>query len=480
MKPLELQLKEILGVKEYNRFADTVLFPAIEQLAESGKLSNSDLAKLAKLTKTYGAGIFDVAASDVGEATKHNLSDGFSIIAKYKLNEDLEFNLFVKKFSDKKSFDRCVLIQEEIAQHLRNTDLAGVVPEQLYKNRGKRIVVMPLVEAKSLNAVLPESKDKEELLRKTITEYLKITDHIGAKKVFVPPKRNALGKLWYDDFKLPSLQNFDRFFAKGFGADEKITESYKQHIGSRLNGNTGDFIHGDLHPGNILINDKTHFIDWELAANGFTEFDLYKLFTKSNVSDDLEDRLLAYTVMTKEKLRAKRENRQPASADTHRLLFEASKTRYRLNQITQDLLTAERYNKNAQKDVKRHDKLEKMALTAYNIALRHIEKAESEGILSVDFRLTIEDFVQKNKPYNRINNVEFAQLLSVYNPHTTLSQDNLVSHGTEIGAPVDKESKQRNLEIIRKSLHKKDWGKIAKLGIAAAVLLCSASYGGRK
>ncbi len=479
MKPLELQLKEILGAKEYNRFADTVLFPAIQQLSESGKLGDSDLDKLARLTKTYGAGIFDVAATDVGDATKHNLSDGFSIIAKYRLNDDLEFNLFVKKFSDKNSFQKGVTIQEKLVESLKGADMEGVIPDQVFQNKGKRIVMMPLVKAQTLNAVLSE-ENKEELLKQTIAEYLKIVDHAEAKKVFVPPKRNFFGELWHDDFKLSSLQNFDKFFAKNFGADAELAESYNTHIGKRLNNYPTDLIHGDLHPGNILVNGRTHLIDWELAANGFTEFDLYKLFTKSRVSGVLEDRLLAYTVMKKEELRAKREKRQPASPATHELLFEASKTRYRLNQITQDLLTAERYSKNAQKDAKHHDKLEKMALTAYNIALRNIEKAESEGILDSKFYIRLESFAMKNKPYHPVDDAEFAQLLMAYNPHTTLSQDNLVSHGTETSMPMNKESKQKNLEIIRKSLHKKDWGKIAKLGTAAALMFGIAGFGGVK
>ncbi len=483
MKQIELQLKELLGAKEYNRFAETVLYPLIEQLAKDGKLNTHDLARLAQYTKTHGAGIFDVWAADAGIPTRNSMTGSSAIIAGKRFG-DTELKLFVKTFASAVDFNTNAVVQEGLAKHFKGTSLDGVIPEQLYKNSGKRVAVMPFIEGQTLHsAMTPENK--EELLKKTLDSYLAVAEEVEHSKLFVPPKRNLFGKIWYEDFNLPQLQDFDKFFAKYFGADEELAAAYHDDIASKLNGKSDEFVHGDFHSGNVIVNGHLRLIDWEKAAWGFKEFDLYKLFTKSRVSKELEERLIDYAVIGKENLRRKRENAPPASKEELSGKIQESKVTYKLNQITQDLLTAERYRRYSEKiasnDPQQSERVGLMALVAYNLGLRHAEEAENSGMISPRFKSALESYAKRDKSaFHRVSDAELEELLKLYDPHTTMSKENFVRKTEDQLSVVDNELNKKHLKTIRKSLHKRDWKSIITKSFTSAALLGLASFAGIK
>lgn len=475
MKAININLKELLGAKEYNRFAQTALFPAIRHLADQGKLSNYDLARLAEYSKKSGAGIFAVNATDTGDVTRHSLAVGSPLITSMRLTDDLEIKLFVKKFRDKKSYQREASIQEKLTQHLRNTPLHGIVPNQFYRNQSRRMVVMHFVDGETLSKRLSKSiteHSKIELLRKTLDTYVTFAEEIENSKLFTQRK-----KKWNEDDYLPCLQNFDEFFERNFDADTELYEEYGKHIASRLNGHTTDFIHGDLHSRQVIVDDKIHLVDWESAMHGFMEFDLSKLLTKNGVSDKLQDSLLEYAVTRKEELRTARHKRSLNPGELADKITQ-SKIRYRFNQITQDLIIADRYSRHAKENKENSRRLEELAITSYNIALRNIEKSEREGMLDSRFREKLESCV-KHKTYRRLDDEEFNKLLQEYNPHITVWQENLVSED-KIPSKIDDQLKEKYLKAIRNNLHKRDWGRLAKMGAAACLFLALSGFYGFK
>jgi hypothetical protein len=482
MKPIELQLKELLGTREYNRFAEQVLYPAIERLAKEGKLSGHDLARLAHYAKSGGAGIFDIWAADTGDATKHSLSEGAPIIARKRLTDDCSIDLFVKQFSDDESYRRGVTVQERVSKLLKGTELEGTVPEQLYLNPSKRVAIMPLVDGELLDDALKRG-DKEALLTKTIDTYLAVTDAVEAADSFKVPDRSGLGKLLADDFKLPELQDFTTFFARHFADDPAFIKAYEVEIGQPLRNEMEAhpmFIHGDLHKRNIIVNGIPVFIDWEHAGRGFMEFDLNKLLAKAGVTPEEERHIVEHAARSQLRLQQRRGLRTRENVDS---AVWGSLAVYRMNQITQDVLTAVRYAQRAEKDPAHRERLQKMALAAYNIAHQHIDQGEREMATLYEFKRRLKEHMARHQPFLRVlEGAELEQLLSEANPHSTVSQENLVSHTIDAGIPhtVDDQLRAKYLKTIKKGIRKRDWGKIAKLGAAALVILGLAGYSGHK
>lgn len=479
MKPIQIQLREFLGAKEYNRFSETVLYPLIERLSEEGRLTTHDLARLAHYTKHDGAGVFDVWAADTGEATLHSLREGAPIIARKQVGDE-EIRLFVKQFSDRKSYERGVTIQDKLVEHFKGTELEGIVPSQSYRNPRKRVVVMPLVEGETLDRAITDENRNTQLAR-TIDAYVRTTDEVERAGIFTVPERGFFGKVWYEDFELPKLEDFTEFFAKGFEADEELKKVYEEEVGKRLRGQTKEFIHGDLQPRNVLVNKDVHIIDWEMAKKGFMEFDLYKLFTKSRVGREMQEALTAYAATKKALLKAERSGIELSDLELDEIEREAIQI-YTLNQLTQDLLTAERYAKRARESKNRKQELEQMALTAYNIALRNILYAESKNRITENFKKAIERHAAEKKPHFKlVDDKEFEKLLENYDPHSTASQENIVSHASEMPvAGIDSELKKQHLRTICRSLRKKDWGRIAQVAGAVALVGGLAGFGGVK
>ena len=472
-RQIELQLRELLGRKEYNRLVEKVLVPEFEKLANSDRVEDRKLFdRLARFNEDYGAGIFDMWAADTGDTTKNTLGDGKTVIARKRLSPDREIKLFVKQFADRKSYDFGVGVQKKLADLVRGTDLEGSVPEQSYTNNRKRISVMPFVEGDLLSVAVTE-ENKKELFMRVIDEYVTLTEEAEKSRVLDPPERSFASQLFTKDLRLPVLENFDVFFEKFFGADERLARVYREEIASKLNGQTNEVLHGDLKEENIIVNGGVSFLDWEMSKYGFMEFDLQKWFAKSGITGNLEKNLVAYARLRKDRLRAEKRGYSVEWDNSAEERVNNSLTRYKLNQITQDLLTAERYAKRSEKEPNHKSQLEMTALTAYNLALRHIDAAEVGGLLSSEFKNALDVYVAKNKPlFVRVTDDEFDDLIDQCNPYTTTSKENMVS--VDYGAlpvmldRVSQKQRTKQLRKIRRSLRKKNWFAIG--GIATGLL----------
>ncbi|MEK6822515.1 MAG: phosphotransferase, partial [Nanoarchaeota archaeon] len=236
---------------------------------------------------------------------------------------------------------------------------------------------------------------------------------------------------------------------------------YDKHIAQGMRwGIPGDFIHGDLHTNNVIVGDTVHIIDWEYAKRGFMEFDLYKLFTKSGVEGDLEKRLVEYAAQRKDAVsKFPHFNRQCA---------------YNGNAITQDLFTAVRYLKRSDEaPTHKKERLEKMAVVSYNNALRRLDALRGY----IEVREALEEHVAQSMPrLRRLSDEEFARMNARYNPHSHVSQENLLTSDADLpkDAAIDEELKRHYLRTIKKNLRKRDWWTFAKRVLAAGVLVGAA------
>jgi hypothetical protein len=182
---------------------------------------------------------------------------------------------------------------------------------------------------------------------------------------------------------------------------------FRVEIGDELTESGEYSIHGDWHGKNVLVNGKFVHLDWANAAsNGFPEFDIGKLLTKSNLDEDLEERLVRYA---SEKLFETEEER------------EESVNRFAKNQIAQELLSAKRYLARAEKSEQGKEKLQNMANVWYNSAVRRIRKAVRNGILTDSFLEEVCLGAPSGCAF--MSNEEFERLKSQYNPNAIMSQE---------------------------------------------------------
>ncbi|MBU1111834.1 MAG: hypothetical protein KJ896_03570, partial [Nanoarchaeota archaeon] len=433
---MNLPLRETLGNRTCDAYIEQIVLPELERLSASGVISPQQLSKIANAVTDKG---IDVLAAELRflDAVTLNTSeqDGYVAEAVLQLTDKVAIRHIVKKSSKKEDFKIAVRTQRELSDLLEGTAYEGQVPTLPFINRRKRITITPFVEGSTLKTLqdINYEANNVALLEKVIDDYVGLYTVLNIKE-------------FRERLDLPKrLADFNEYFVRSYSDDSKLCELFKQDIGDDLNAAKGSNIHGDLHGNNILVNGKFVYLDWAAAcSDGFFEFDLRKLLTKSNLDMDTEYQLTMYAA---EKLHEDDEEMQTQSFGI-----------YVKNKILQELVAVKKYIKmadNAEDDLSAQ-KLQNMANVLYNDATRRIGDATARGIVSQEFLKA----VRENRPFvgkysvRELMEGDYRQLKERCNPHEAMTQEN--------ASPVPltelvEENASDEIAKIRKEIRKKKW-----------------------
>jgi len=436
VQAVSLPLRKTLGDKTCEDYLEQVVLPELERLGADGSISPQQLSKIANAVQDRG---IDVLAADLRFLDAVTLNtverDGYIAEASLQLTEDVAIRHIVKKSSSKEDFDTAVRVQKELCDLLEGTAYDGQVPALPFINRRKRITITPFVEGNTLKSLQGKYSEIYDIQR--LEEV--IDDYVGLYNVINTEE-------FKERLDLPErLADFNEYFVKAYSDDSELAELFKQDIGNDLNAAKGSNVHGDLHGNNILVNGKIVYLDWASASSdGFFEFDLRKLLTKSNLDMKTEYELAMYAA---EKLHEGDKDRQNKS-------FEI----YVKNKILQELVAVKRYLKmasEAEGDLNAK-KLKNMATVLYNDATRRVEDAKDRDIVSEEFL----DAVRVNAPGvgdYKVKNLwdsDYLKLKARCNPHQAMTQEN--------ASPVPlvdivEENTGADIAKIRKEIRKSKW-----------------------
>ncbi len=453
MGEINLSLRGLLGKRKALDYVDKIIYPKLEELVESGKISGPELRKIRDLVRQRGVEVLEPQIRCLDEITINTVEqDAYLIEAALPITQNAEIRNIIKKSSKKEDFKKAVNVQKKLYKNLQGTQFEGIVPSPQFVNKRQRIMVTPYIEGTTLKEALDTAsqEQKEQLLKSAIDDYAAFFSHINREEV--SKKLNFPG----------DMQDFYLFFHdNNLDIDplSPLFSLFRENIADELNEAGKYNIHGDWHPKNVLTNSRCVYLDWANAAsNGFPEFDIGKLLTKSDINEALEEKLARYA---SQKLFENPEDR------------EASARRFAKNQITQELLAVKRYLGRAdgkQEDVRK--KLEGMANVWHNSALRRIRKAVDEGMLSGAF---LEEVV-KTAPeaVSEVPDEGFKILKSKYNPNALMSQEAM--HPATPLVDLIEEDSEESLKGIGKEISRRRFLQVGK--DAAVPLAAAAAMGG--
>ncbi len=443
-------LKELLGEKEYYRYLKDVVYPELERSATSGSIDNVEIKKIADTMEHAGVGILSPNAYFFTDLTRNNYSsDGWIAETAHEVLPFL-LNHVIVKSSGSENFDDRVKSHRSIEDVLKGTAFEDRIPSHFYASKKYDITDTPLIDGKLMIHELQESDPvrKEKLLTSFIDNYVDFFNFLNNSS---NRERLDFGK----------IQSFKIFFPEKFRIPPStdtsgLEELYNKEIGADLDAASKYVMHGDLTPSNIIMQlGKFKHIDWTNAAkNGFLEYDLGSLLKKSNIDQDLEERLVRHAAS------------RAYSTDSER---EKSFEVYTKNQITQQLLDAQRYLSRS-KDKDNHgieQKLFNMAIVNFNDALQRTRRAVKSGMLTEK----IYDAIVKQgiwKGLKVLSNEELESMRGSYNPNILVSQENLISDDITNSEKYDV---NKNLKTIRKEIGRAGRKSlIHKLMLGAAIL----------
>jgi SAM-dependent methyltransferase len=425
-------LKELLGDKEYYRYLKLSVYPELERLAMTEKLDNVEIRKIAENVKNIGVNILSPTAYFHTNLSRNNYSDdGWIVQTRHEILPFL-LNHVIVKSSDSEDFSRRVKSHKSLEAVLKGSKFEDKIPKNFYASKKHKITDTPVIGEELFVYSLQNANpyQKEELLKSFIDQYVDFNKFLNRPEV-----KSGL------DFG--KLSDFGRFFGEKFGAVPlgKLDSLYKQDFASDLNAACSTVIHADLSPANILkgtsdvpkkdMNIFGH-IDWgHGVSNGFIEYDFGTLFKKSRIDMDLEEKLVKYAAS------------KAYSSESER---EKSFTIYTKNQITQQLLDAQRYLKRSEEkqNQKISSKLLNMANLNFNNALQRTRRAVKSGIVSREFYdALIKEGVLKR--FTVLNDGDISALADEYNPNLCVSQENLIESDIHVS---DKYDVQKNLKTI--------------------------------
>jgi len=318
---INLSIRELLGERGHLDYLNKIIIPQIEAFGKEGKISASTLRKIKDAVKQKGVGILSPQLYCLDQITLNTIEeDGFIFDAILPITDNVSIRNIIKKSSGKEDYKRAVENQRKAREALKGTGYENAVPAPVFSNKRERVIVTPYVSGITFkDSLMLNPDEKEKKLKELIDDYAGLFFQLNTPEA---RKRADFGEAMVD---------FNDFFIRNYlGRDmkgmEKIVELFGSEIGKDLNSARKSAIHGDFHGKNVISNGGFTYLDWANAAsNGFPEFDISKLITKSDVDADLEQRLVEYA--------ASRLYKTPEEQ-------EESVRRFAKNQIVQELLSA--------------------------------------------------------------------------------------------------------------------------------------------
>lgn len=202
---------------------------------------------------------------DVKKALREVNTEGMKLIGSgftgdvYRMDEET----VLKVFHPTTSFDMVISKENEKA---RNAFIAGVptaIPYDIVKVGDCYGTVYEMLDAKELVSVIAQDKEHLDDHVKSFAKVVKDMHTIKSDpKKFGPVKYESIGALQYLAQVLTDEET------------KKLTELY-QSIPDR-----DTFVHGDCHPGNVMVRDgEMMFIDLGTAGTGHPIFDMVSMYS---------------------------------------------------------------------------------------------------------------------------------------------------------------------------------------------------------
>jgi len=446
---VNLSLRELLG-NSYESYLIDVILSNIERLTKRGEISLQELRKLEDIVNQRGTEVLSPTVNIINSITKNTIeSDGYVAEAVLKLTNSVEIRNFIKKFSKKEDLKHAVNVQSQIYKEL-GSDFGSSVPEIKFINSRRRIIISPFIDGATLFERLEKTEDKFDIVSDVVSDYVRLFSHLNRNDNNLKiPKR--MGK---------SHLAFLKYYLNGqIKGNEELLRLFEEEIGRDLDSGAKYNIHGDLHPGNILLTSYGKvYIDWaNSSSNGLFEYDIDKLLMKSDLKLEEENEIAR---MAARKFYDNIEERELSS----RLHIK--------NQVLENLLAAKRYLKRSH-DSDNWKKLNKMSSLFFEEAMIRLDYAIQSGIIKEEFKkkLSLPDTYTKES-------LTYEELKTEYNPKIQASQTNIIE-------PVINSESSNSYEIItnleKKIKNSKRKRTLKKISVPAAIaFLACVTVGGLK
>lgn len=457
---VKLSLKELLGKWSYLSYIEKVVIPKLEEVAKSGGIQRQELDSIANefVRNPY---ILTPEVNFLSHTTLNTLeADGYIAESLLNITDKAFIRNIIKRSSKKENFKKIIKFQKKIKQVFQGTKYESKIPKLQFVNKKNRITVTPYVTGVQLKQKLDKSSkpEKEKLLKTVIDDYIDLYTHLNREDIKY-------------QLKIPgTFDDFNRYFSKKFIGDKYYTDLhhyFKQDIGDFLNSSANNVIHGDLHPNNILVNGGFIYLDWaNVTSNSFFEFDLYKLLHKLDLDFETEESTVKYAT-----------KKLYNSSEKQNESFE----RFEKNKIMQDLVESKTYLEYAQKskDKDQKQKLANMSNVIFNNVYRRMQRDVKKGIIKQVFldQVVIQKLKTKNYTVEVLNNKDFDELKTNFNPYKSMIQENVKGSKTLLDL-IKKDHDENPISKIKKSLktHKRNY-LLKAIGIPLlGLILISGAY----
>ena len=195
------------------------------------------------------------------------LSDGGSPVRKYLLSKDFEQYL-LRLFNPKFVSSRMVAYENIKKLYENGISVPKPIEFGLCNNEQYAYMVLEWINGISIEELIKSSKENEVMqLGINTGQELKHLHSINAdtNSALLLDNKDKIRK---KKEKFLSLNLIDETISSVF--------DYLEHSQSMLQDNTSSIIHGDVHPGNIILNqdNKQFFIDLDVCKNGASWYDL--------------------------------------------------------------------------------------------------------------------------------------------------------------------------------------------------------------
>ncbi len=282
MKPSFPLLKALLG-SNYERFVQAVL------AAEIAKLPKIKQETLEKITLALSKGEVPVTEELLDHQTRTARNGGAFIEAAMHLPDGLTPKTFVKVFSSRKDFD----IEARVTKELHEAGSPYVLPPRFvaqpkwwqFFTAPSLVLATPFVEGERVYDLYRKpDAPKAQLIEECADALLDTYERMKDKQIHPLAGKEASLTTVAEEIALQRI----------FGRVPKIKEfleSYKT-IEQRLKKAPRAFLHGDPNLSNFIKGEKLYLVDWEFAREGIIHSDLYRLFLRSDLSEEAKQEIL--------------------------------------------------------------------------------------------------------------------------------------------------------------------------------------------
>ncbi|RJQ17117.1 hypothetical protein C4573_03615 [Candidatus Woesearchaeota archaeon] len=285
-------LKYVLGEKAYRQFQTDVIASSLDDILGKKPAVLEQIQAIIQDDPLYLPTTEEVLAIPSKTTTQQQ---GRLFKVTTYLPQNLSMTSFVRQYFSKSDFRRAANIQELLYGLVQDglLNMPNLPPR--YVDKKNLLISHPFLEGKTLQETLQNCSDEQK--RDYVMQGLEIIAENSKLGQFIdsaPTRRNSLSlsiqirNMYLDIFKNLVLKRANGNYQSEPDIGELIA-NYDRTVASVLKSEKMYFMHGDLFPVNLMVQQDTLVpIDWNDAKYGIVQTDIIKLLSKAGVSKQEE------------------------------------------------------------------------------------------------------------------------------------------------------------------------------------------------